>query len=101
LDNLIKYLPYFLRKSNILKEIFNSEETQFELINDELTDISNQNYIDTATWGLELFEKELGIITNPSKPITERRNEIEYQLKKSYTIKADKSAIELASIVSV
>jgi hypothetical protein len=98
---LINYLPYFLRKSNILKEIFNSEELQFDLINDELTDISNQTYIDSATWGLELFEKELGIITNPSKPISERRNEIEYQLKKSYTVKADKSAIELASNGSV
>lgn len=74
--NLIDYLPPFLQKSSVLNGIFTSEDQQLANLRLNIDDVKKQLSIDTATWGLVFFEKELGITTDLSKPLDERRSVI-------------------------
>lgn len=73
---MLNYLPPFLRKSPIYQEIFNADEQQFTILNTSIDDIKAQLDIDTATWGLAIYEKEFGIKTDLSKPQAVRRSVI-------------------------
>lgn len=73
---MIDTLPTFMRKSAIMNEIFNAEETYFDKISVNLDDLRKQMDVSTATWALDIYEKELNIKTNPSKPLEERRSVI-------------------------
>ncbi|SCY92924.1 YmfQ family protein [Alkaliphilus peptidifermentans] len=73
-SKMITYLPLFMRKSKIYKEIFNSEEKQLMLLEADIKDIKKQLNIDTATWALSIYEEELGIKTDLNKTFEERRS---------------------------
>lgn len=48
-----------------------------------IKDIYIQNYISMATWGIDIFEKDLNIVSNKDKDIIERRNIIKAKLRGS------------------
>lgn len=58
-----------------------------------ITDLGNQLDIDQATWALPIYEKELGIPTDTSKLLTERRSNIKSRLKGTGDIGATKIKI--------
>ncbi|MEH6940769.1 putative phage tail protein [Bacillus sp. JJ722] len=70
---MLNYLPIYLRKSGVFKEIIASDEKQFEKGNVDIDDLRNQMLIDTATWALPIYEKELNIIPVPNSSLEERR----------------------------
>jgi len=78
---LIKNLPIFMRKSGYIQNLLNVVEQQLNSADTSLQDIYNQLSIDTATWGLNIYEKELGIITDINKPLQERREYIKSKLR--------------------
>ena len=41
-----------------------------------VTDLSNQNFAEVATWGLRYWEERYGIVVNEKKDIEERRKEV-------------------------
>ncbi|MCM3411454.1 putative phage tail protein [Metabacillus litoralis] len=94
-DSLIKKVPGFLRKSETFKEVFSSEEVQIKAIESNLEDIRLQMDVDTATWGLDIFEKELNIPTDKNKPYSERRSVIKSKLRGSG--KVDASLIKIVA----
>lgn len=70
---MIRTLPLFLRKSQIVQAKFNAEEIEFAKRDVRLDDIRLQMSIDTATWGLGIYEKKLNIATDLSKSYEDRR----------------------------
>jgi len=79
--SLIDNLPIFMRKSKYIQNLLNVVETQLNNADTSLQDIYNQLNIDTATWGLAIYEKELGITTDVNKPLQERREYIKSKLR--------------------
>lgn len=78
---MIDTLPLFLRKSYTYNEIFNAKDKQFQILHSNINDISKQMNVDTATWGLDIFEKELKIPIEQTKPIEERRSVIKSKMR--------------------
>jgi hypothetical protein len=78
---LLSYLPPFLRKSKIYVEIFNTDEQQIASLNTNIQEIEAQLNVDTATWGLAIYEKELGIKTDLNKSFNDRRSVIKSKLR--------------------
>lgn len=74
MSRLLEYLPLYERNSKVFQEILKTEEIEFDNLNLDIEDLKKQLNIDTATWGLRIYEKELGIKTNLNKPLEERRS---------------------------
>lgn len=72
-DEMLKMIPAHLRKSQVLLEIYNSETNKFEKVYSDIDDIENQRFIDTATWAIDIYEREYGIRKDRNKSIEERR----------------------------
>jgi len=53
-----------------------AEQIEFDRLAIDIEDLEKQLNIDTATWGLAIYERELGIKTNLNKPLEERRSVI-------------------------
>lgn len=73
---LIEYLPSFMQKSSIYKSLFNASELEIQELETAIEDLRKQLDINTATWALDIYEKDLGIPTNISKPLSDRRSVI-------------------------
>lgn len=100
-QKMLKTLPYYERKSKVFNELFNAEadllhneqvsdldeQSQInqgrsqEPVFNTLDDIRKQLSVDTATWGLDLYESELGISSDHSKPVEARRSVIKSKMR--------------------
>ena len=74
--NLLDYLPSFYHNSNIVKSFIDSNSIEANILKDYVEDLNNNLYVKTATWGLDLFEEELGLTTDESISYEERRERI-------------------------
>lgn len=73
MNRLLKMLPIYERESKVFQEIMNSQEIELDSLDLEIEDLIKQLFIDTATWALDIYEKELKLPTDLSKPLEERR----------------------------
>lgn len=83
---LINYISPIYRRSLIMQSVFESiaEENSIESI---LTDdILNQLFPQTATWGIEIWEKAVSINSNPNEDINVRRARVIATLQQETTI---------------
>lgn len=71
--DLLKYLPEFWHSIIEMCGIQNSISPEIAQIKSKLNDILNQCFVSTATWGLDMWEQELGITTNTDISFEERR----------------------------
>ena len=71
--NLINKLPSFY-DNDITKPIQNSFTVEADLINDKVENTLNQFFVDSATYGLDYWEKMLGISKNNNDIQTRREN---------------------------
>lgn len=72
--DLTKYVPQFIWKNNeIMKAIYDAQGVELGSLYYYIQDLINQCFIDTATWGLALWEEEYGITTNLNYSYEERR----------------------------
>lgn len=78
---MLKQLQPFQRKSALYQTIFDAEGVVIDNKESLVNEVRLQASVDTATWGLEIFEKELGIPKNPSKTIAERRSLIKSKMR--------------------
>ena len=81
LDSMIKRLPLYERKNKIIIEIFDAEAKQFELMDNQISDIRKQFFVDTATWGLKVYEKELKIVVPSNSTLDSRRAAIKAKMR--------------------
>lgn len=75
-EMLNSYLPKIYNSSKVVKEINRIDAIELENIYMIVVDILNQFFVETATWGLELWEKEYDIPTNIEDSFDIRRNRI-------------------------
>ena len=74
--NLIDMLPSFYHDSDFVKSYMSSQSIEHNFIKESIDDLVNNLYVDTATWGLDYFEEELGLKTDKAKTYEERRERI-------------------------
>lgn len=75
-EKMIKYLPVYERSSKVFRDIINAEAEEIDYKALDIEGFLKQLSIDTATWGLDTYEKELGIKTDINKSYEERRSVI-------------------------
>lgn len=73
MSDVTKLVPHFLLQSQVFQALYNVENQELNAIENAIDDILNQCFIDTATWGLDLWDKFLGINTK-EYATQERRN---------------------------
>lgn len=95
MNNLIEYIPIYERKSKVYNELIKAYEEELYKKHLYLDDILNQVNVDTATWGLDIYEKELNIKKDISKSYEERRSLIKSKLRGIG--KVDKALIKLVA----
>ncbi len=81
MNNFIMYLPPYLGASKIIQEILKAESKAYDKIDIDIEGLNNQLFVDTATWGLKIYEKELGLKTDINKDIKERRSQIKSKIR--------------------
>lgn len=86
MPDLTKYLPKYYQTSQIMLNITGAESTEIEIFKTKLALVMNQFIVDTATYALEDWEKELGIPVDNSKPAEYRRSVIKSKMRGSGTI---------------
>ena len=74
--NLIDMLPSFYHNSDFVKAYMSSQSVEHNFIKESIDDLVNNLYVNTATWGLDYFEEELGLKTDKAKTYEERRERI-------------------------
>jgi hypothetical protein len=74
--DLLEYLPSFYHNSDVIKTFMESNSIEVDTLKAYIEDLIKNLYIKTATWGLDLFEEELGLATDKSISYEERRERI-------------------------
>ncbi|QNB48517.1 DUF2313 domain-containing protein [Thermanaerosceptrum fracticalcis] len=80
------YLPNYYRISKVMQNITSAESAEIELFKTKLVQLLDQFFVDTATYTLEDWERELGIPVDNSKSDAYRRSVIKSKLRGSGTI---------------
>lgn len=78
---LKKELPRYYDDIRDFQELINVEAKVLAELDNLLDDVTNQLFIDTATWGLARWEKIFGIYTDESKPIDQRRSVLKSKIR--------------------
>ena len=81
MSRLLEYLPIYERSSIVFQEILNSEQMEFDRLGLNIEELERQFFIDTATWGLAIYEKELKLPIRPKKTLEERRSLIKSKMR--------------------
>lgn len=92
-DDLKSYVPPFISSTETFTQIFNVEGVEFDTIYSDIDDIRAQFNVDTATWGLDIYEKELEITTDYTKSLDYRRSVIKSRWRSNG--KVDRTLIAL------
>ena len=74
--DLLECLPSFYHNSDVIKTFMESNSIEVDTLKAYIEDLSKNLYVKTATWGLDLFEEELGLVTDKSISYEERRERI-------------------------
>ena len=77
----INRLQPFQRSSLIYQALFAAESGQFDTRQTSIDDLTSQIFVDTATWALAIYEKELSILTDLSQTYSERRSVIKSKMR--------------------
>lgn len=80
-ENMLSYVPLYYHSSNVFKAILSSEGGELDLLRQSLEGLKAQLFIDTATWGLQFWEKEFGLAGNPELTYEERRSRIKGKIR--------------------
>lgn len=85
-DNLKSYVPEFISQNAHFQAIYDTQGTEMDSLYTAIEDILNQCFVDTATWGLEFWEKFLRIPVDGSKPYEHRRSVVRSKMRGVGTI---------------
>lgn len=75
-DSLTKNLHKLVRTDPLTNEINGSIGLTMDNFDEQMDDFTAQLDINTATWALPVYENELNIVTDVSKSLAERREQI-------------------------
>ncbi|MFT4413180.1 putative phage tail protein [Fredinandcohnia humi] len=75
-DEMRLYLPKYYDESKEVNAKIDAEGKEFDELRVKIYDVLDQFFVNTATWGLDIWEKELGIPTNYNESYEVRRARI-------------------------
>lgn len=79
--DITRYLPPFLKKDPNFRAVCDSCSWEHENIRKAILDALDQFFVERATWGLEMWERVLGIPTKPLESTEMRRKTIRLKLR--------------------
>lgn len=82
---LLEYLPDYYKDSKVFKALLHAFVKEINTNNYSIAELEDQLFIDTATWGLDVWERELQIYTDLRKTYEERREIIKAKMRGSGT----------------
>ena len=80
-DKVINFINKIFRNDDISKHIAKISQAELENVEIKITDIESNIFLDSATWGTNIFEKELDIEYVEDKTIDERKSIISAKLR--------------------
>ncbi len=80
-DKVINFINKIFRNDDISKHIAKISQTELENVEIKITDIESNIFLDSATWSIDIFEKELDIEYVEDKTIDERKSIISAKLR--------------------
>lgn len=80
-QELFSYLPHYYETSRIMRADAEAKGREMDLLHQALEETLDQFFVRTATWGLEIWERELDIAVDPAKPVEQRRSVVESKLR--------------------
>lgn len=72
-EKMLNYLPDYERNSKVIDAMFTPIDIEFKNKDISIADLEKQLSIDTATWGLVIYEEETNIKTDLNKSYEDRR----------------------------
>lgn len=75
-QNLLSYMPSYYIENHIMRDIQNSISVELDELDQCISDTQKQLFVQDATWGLKLWETELGITVDSEKTEGTRKNSI-------------------------
>jgi hypothetical protein len=72
----LSYLPSLYETSRVMQTILQGQGVELDALRQAIDETLNQFFARTATWGLDLWEEELGLTPAPDQPDSERRDRI-------------------------
>lgn len=78
---MFSYLPGYYESSRVIRADIQAKGMELDALYQALNETLDQFFVRTATWGLDQWERELGIDIDHSKPITQRRALVESKLR--------------------
>ena len=84
--DLISYLPPYYQNVKEMVAIQNTLAQELGQINIDIEDLIKQCFVDTATWGLEIWEQIFGIQTDKTKLLDQRRSMIKAKMRGAGTV---------------
>lgn len=78
---LMDYLPRYYKDSKVFLELFRGFAAEINETDKNIEELEAQMFVDTSTWGLDIWEKELGISTDKSKSYESRREAIKAKMR--------------------
>lgn len=85
-DEMMSFLPWYYSESKIMNSIIKGDADEIESVRNAINEILNQFYAETATFGINLWEKMLKISVNNEKDLASRRAAVVAKLKKPDTV---------------
>jgi uncharacterized protein YmfQ (DUF2313 family) len=80
-QEMMGYIPPYYATSIVMQAAMQADGMEFDSLKAALNDVLNQFFVDTATWGLSIWESTLGITTMAGKPDDQRRSVIKSKLR--------------------
>lgn len=84
--DMLQYLPPHFHKVWDFVKIMESQGYEFGLLRYYEESVLDQFFVQTATWGLALWEEEFGIRVEPAKPTQWRREQILAKIRGTGTV---------------
>lgn len=78
---MLSYVPLYYHFSNLFKAILQVEGEEFDTLRTDVDDLKKQLFVDTATWGLQFWEKEFGLPAKSGLSYEERRSRVKGKVR--------------------
>ena len=95
-QEMMTYLPRYYENSRVMRAILQAQGSELDKLRQAFDEILAQFFVDTATWGLSIWEQMLGLPPTENETIEERRNRIKSKIRGygTATIKTIKNVAE-------
>jgi len=79
--SMFDYIPKEYADITETVALINTEATELELLYSHVNDVLAQFNIESATWGINAYEYDIGVTSNESKPLDQRKSVVISKLR--------------------